>query len=450
MRFHTCTFVLLVAAVAAAAVLCIPQPLVAASAACLTQGRPLRIVDRKDVVIDGFCPDGKSGHSGKRNAPFSILVKNARRVTIKNLSLTVDARADSAVTIVNAGDVVIENNQFRGGKKGKALILIRSVDGGTVDNITIRDNTFTDSPAVAIVVDSWKFNPQRKIENIVIERNRFEKIFQAVRFVQSAAYSQAANRPRNIRIVDNTLKAIDHVGILAIWGGGDRSEIADNILEDICRDTDKKCNAVSCEYCDGGSITGNRISTVGNCAGCRGDGAGIILDWEHKDPKYLTTNVTVSRNRIDGCRHALGGGGIILWKADHTAVFSNQISDSRIGIILSNPETTDNLVYNNDVRSSDAGIQLKQKTGNNAIYNNQVVENRMDVTDASGKGRNAITNNYYQTCEGCDNQANIQSRQRFTADRCSGGKIDGRERRPFTDIAGKRPSRRPIGAEDCP
>lgn len=450
MRSHTFPFVLLAVAVVSAAVLWIPRPLMAVSAECLTPGRPLRIVGRDDVVIDGVCPDGNSGRPVKQSAPFSILVKNARRVTIRNLSLTVDARADSAITIVNAADVVIENNRFRGGKKGKALILIRSVDGGTVDNITIRDNTFTDSPAVAIVVDSWKFHPRRRIENIVIERNRFERIYQAVRFVQSLAYSQAANRPRNIRIVNNTLKAIGHVGILAIWGGGERSEIADNLLEDICRDTDRKCNAVSCEYCDGGSITGNRISTVGNCAGCRGDGAGIILDWEHKDPKFLTTNVTVSRNRIDGCRHALGGGGIILWKADRTAVFSNRISDSRIGIILSNPETTDNLVYNNDVRSSDVGIQLKQKTGSNAIYNNQVVENRLDVADASKTGRNTISNNYYETCEGCDDQTNIRSRRRFTADRCRGGKIDGREPRPFTDITGKRSSSRPIGAEDCP
>ncbi len=447
MRFDS--FIRLTAGIALAAVFCFPPALPAASVRCLPESRPLRIVNQQDVVIDGLCGDG-AGRSMKAPARFSILIKNARRVTLKNLSLTVDAHADSAITIVNASDVVIEDSQFRGGQPGKPLILMRSVDGGTVGNIAIRNNTFTDSPSIAVVVDSWKYHPNREINGIAIEHNRFENIFQAVRFVQSIAYSEAGNRPRNVRIVDNTLRNIDHVGILAIWGRGDRSEIADNHLENICRDTDRKCNAVSCEFCDGGSIVGNTISIVGNCAGCRGDGAGIILDWEHKNPKFLTSGVNVSRNRIDGCRHDLGGGGIILWKADRTSVFSNQISNSRIGIILSNPETTDNLVYNNDVRSSDVGIQLKQKTGNNAIYNNQVVENGMDVIGMTEAVHNSITNNHYDTCQGCDDQVNIRGRDRFDANRCGGGKVDPRERHPFTGLTGSRPSSRPIGVQACP
>jgi parallel beta-helix repeat protein len=138
-----------------------------------------------------------------------------------------------------------------------------------------------------------------------------------------------------------------------------------------------------------------------NYQACKGDSAGIILDWAHKQTDFSSSDIIVSRNTITNCRYEYGGGGIILWKAGNSSVFSNMLVDNKNGIILRNEETRNNLIYNNDIERSNFGISVKLKASKNVIYNNKIINNHIELLVQNIGEVNFYTRNYYEKCKGC-------------------------------------------------
>lgn len=417
----------------------------AAQAMCLDLSAPTQLVGAMNVVIDGVCGDAGAAMPEDLKQPI-LLIKNSSNITVENVDFLLNGENESAIAIVNSTEVSIRGNTFSGKSSAKALVHGRSVNGGEMKEISIENNVFRDSNSIAIMFDSWKFHPDRSINALTIKANSFSNVYQGIRFVQSEDFSRVENLPKGIRILNNELKNIAHVGILAMWSIDDSNQISGNRLQGICVDTNDKCNAISCEYCLGGRITDNLVEKVRNCKGCKGDGAGIILDWAHKDSKYPSAGVVVSRNVISDCRHEHGGGGIIVWKARGAAVYSNVISASRAGVLLMNRETKDNTIYNNEISGCEVGLFIKEGAADNEIYNNIIDGNDIDVVIQGRPNLNSVKNNHFDECKGCKNVVPLKM---FEQHRCAGGIESTKEPEEFVDLNGQSSSNRPIGARLC-
>jgi len=168
-------------------------------------------------------------------------------------------------------------------------------------------------------------------------------------------------RPDSLTFTNNTGTGIAGPLIASSAAGLTNVTITGNTATNL---TGTITNAFQLGWVDGGTVSQNIVDTITTSSS---DGSGIILDWSWTSDSHICNNLTVSRNKIDGCTSQSETAGIVIYKGTNNTVESNIILNSQYGIQVSEPESTGNTIYNNTIIDSvAAGISASDPGGDGA------------------------------------------------------------------------------------
>jgi hypothetical protein len=156
-------------------------------------------------------------------------------------------------------------------------------------------------------------------------------------------------------------------------------------------------NCIQMSYLTDPIIENNVVDGVGGVGG-GGDGAGIILDYVENDTLYLTTGAIVRNNTVRGALKAGSKApGISCWRAQNSIISGNLIENCITGIIISNSNSTGNVVYNNTVLATTGRAALLDNSAAASAFKNNVLQTTAEyaVVVEGGSTLPTLTNNSY-------------------------------------------------------
>lgn len=232
-----------------------------------------------------------------------------------------------------------------------------------------------------LLLATWGGSPS--LSDIRVSNNNIHDVVgSGIKIYAGVSNASATSSPYGIDIDGNT---IAHTGYQAIWimGGlrdvtGHPSYVRNNSATEIGTMTNPNVNAFQLNWLRGTVIDNNTVQNVYTSAP---DGNGIFPDVAWGSQSYRSSGVTVSNNRVSGCRASPGRtAGISAGSTSNSQFYHNVSSNNEIGIELVSSQATGNLFQNNVLDGNSYGVMIPQSmyglglapasTWNNNIFSN--------------------------------------------------------------------------------
>lgn len=322
---------------------------------------------------------------------FTFYLGNRHHIVMQNLELmgknTTSEKGD--IFADGCNNITVRNCYWNSSLMKIGLQFYEQASTGNTRDIVVENCTFYNSSDT----DCIRFNPTvSRINNLTVNNCTFDHIHgNAVRVFMGCTTIVNGFVPNNVRIIDNTFNVTDFCAINV--HSGDDFRIAGNKGYQVGNRTENNVNAFQLNNLSNSVVENNYISEVYSN---EPDGVGIIIDWGWSNNSFISHNVTVRNNFIQGCNGCLTNDyvyGISLYKADHSKAYNNVVIDSGGGIVNSNSNCVWNEIYHNTIDNvTHNGIKI---SGNNITVKNNIINN---TEDSSGIailfGSTDITENY--------------------------------------------------------